>query len=81
VSAVGPAPRGVPWAGIGQDIKHHYTSRDPNFIGLMLRNSAYIFYRTRKGRGSSEQGEGRHATVVPVVVGLSVSDRVELDNQ
>jgi hypothetical protein len=47
----------------------------------MLRNSAYIFYRTRKGKGSSGQGEGRLATVVPVVVGLSASDRAELDNQ
>jgi len=62
-------------------LSSHYNPGYPNFIGLMFRNSAYIFYRTRKGRGSSEQGEGPHATVVPVVVGLSVSDRVEFDNQ
>jgi hypothetical protein len=30
---------------------------------------------------SSVKGEGPHAAVVPVVVGLSVSDRAELDNQ
>ena len=52
-----------------------------DFFGLMLRNSAYISYRTRKRRGSSGRGEGPHAAVVPVVVGLSVSDRAELDNQ
>ena len=42
---------------------------------------AYIFCRTRKRRGSSGKGEGRPAAVVPEVVGLSVSDRAESDNQ
>ena len=72
---------GIPRPEWVKTLSTHYTSRNPNFIGLMLRNSAYTFYRTRKGRGSSGKEEGRPAAVVPVVVGLSVSDRAELDNQ